>query len=177
MNKRTNNSEGMGRDAAERFIKMAKDRGFDVTLANSQQDRLEHWDVCITKPDLGIDTKIEIKSMKRKNRWDNKPQSEWICVELKGITGYPGWLYGKADVMAFEIETGFLLVAREELVEVVEKNIDVTLEPITSPSKGKKLYTSYRRFGQKDKFAFIKKTDIQFLSETKEWKEENAKNN
>lgn len=165
MNFKTNNSEQIGIKGIEKFTRMCEDRDINYSFASSKQDRIEHWDVIITYPN-GNSYKIEVKGLKRVNRNDNNQQSEWICIEIKGITGYPGWIYGKADYIAFETENGFMLINRVKLVDYVENTVDILSEPLLSPRENKKLYTLYRRFGRKDKFIYFKKTDLEDIHNT-----------
>ena len=171
MNFKTNNSIEIGKAGVERFIKIAESHNLNITMTNSEEDRIGHCDLEISKEGINYHRRIDVKGLKRINRRDLQQQSDWICIEFQGITGYPGWLYGKADIIAFETEEGFILINREVLVKYAEKCIDLSKEPIKSPKTGKKLFTLYQRYGRQDKFAFIPLSSIVTLKETVIWKE------
>lgn len=102
----------LGENAQNKFKKMAETKGWTVTDASSQEDIDEHWDFLIKKDDKN--TKVDVKAMKRINRNDANLQDEFTWIEIHGVRpNDEGWLYGgKADHLAFETKTGFIIVIR-----------------------------------------------------------------
>ena len=55
--------------------------------------------------------KVEVKSMKSRKR--GQPQDPTcIFIETQSVKGYPGWVHGEADTVAFEQPEGFLMIPR-----------------------------------------------------------------
>jgi len=116
---------------------MAKSRNYDIKKASSKEDRIDHFDYHFKKEDKEI--KVEVKAMKRISRADDNGQDEWIWVEFKNVQGNLGWLYGKADYVAFELQDCFLFVNREDLVKVSENVVDlseIVKKPFEARRKG-----------------------------------------
>jgi hypothetical protein len=47
-----------------------------------------------------------------------------VWIEIRGDGGEPGWLYGEADLLAFELGGRFTLVDREKLRKWIEENVE-----------------------------------------------------
>ena len=60
-------SQKKGDEAEKSFIKIAKNKGFKVTKANSSQNKKEHWDVKIEKQNIKPFL-IDVKSTKSLQR-------------------------------------------------------------------------------------------------------------
>lgn len=151
-------------ESETKFYDQATKRGYKVTHANNHQDRIEHWDFSIQKN--GFPIMVEVKGLKRINRHDMHPQCDWIWVELVGTKGYNGWLYGKADVLAFETDYGFLLVSRKELLNIVNKKVNHK-DCVTCSWDAQ--YKVYQRYGREDLVTMIKRSDIEEVKHIK-WK-------
>ena len=64
---------------------------------------------------------VDVKAPKRVRRSDPRPSSEIMWVETKNVRGKPGWVHGKADLIAQEIEgRGFLVLSRPALARFAE---------------------------------------------------------
>lgn len=128
-----------------------------VVEANEDQDKKEHWDI-----EGEIDEerlKIDVKSMKRQNMYDPLPDERFHWVEFQNVRGDIGWLYGKADAFAFEIEDYFILVRKSALQKFMEtKTNGKVLE------KSKDPYTLYQRKGRKDIVVKVKTLDLMRIS-------------
>jgi hypothetical protein len=135
---RKDGSFEMGFNAEVRFERALLAHGIKFAKATAHQDRVEHWDFNVGKFQ-GAPCKLEVKSMKRARRGDSQPTSDLVFVELFGISGYHGWIYGRANRIAFEQFEGFLCVDRELLLAL-------TLELITDEWASRPtLYKKYRR--------------------------------
>jgi len=134
----------------------------DVEWANNEQDIFEHWD--LKGLFKGKVSKFDVKGMKKFNRSDESVQDKMVLVELRNKNGKPGWIYGKADYIAFKRNDHWLIVNREELLKFTEKNKGER----ESWSFIKKPYAIYDRekFGNKDLFLWIPFEDIEKLEDT-----------
>ena len=106
----------IGKQAEKAFVQLFESKGHKVEKSTKEQDMFEHWDFLIND-----EHKMEIKSRKRANRNDSELKDDWIYLEFLNVIGKPGWLYGKADFIAFQRPEGFLVVKRTDLVELAER--------------------------------------------------------
>ena len=84
-----------------------------VSWPTSEQDCKEHWDVMINYHNyLEPDTKVDVKAIKKGD--ENKHY-----VELKNVQGKRGWLYGEADMFAFETNKYWVEVKKDKLQEFI----------------------------------------------------------
>ena len=127
-----------GLKAANRFEKICLEQDYLFQKSTRNQDMKEHWDYEICKDDKCL--KVEVKSAKRLKRGDAEVLYSILYLEHRNVSGNLGWLYGKADLVAFEQKEGFILIGAAKLVELWEKLVD-KLEFTKNP----KLYKSYRR--------------------------------
>jgi len=110
----------------------------------------------------GIDVKslmmgsVDVKAIRRVGR-DGEPQEEFIWVEFKNIVGQDGWLYSKADYIAFERGDDFVIVKRSDLIPLCETLVDLN-EKVQSSNKA--LYHAYSRRGRRDLISMIKMEDL-----------------
>jgi len=128
------NSVEMGLSAEKKFVQVMKGEGNTVGKSTKNQDMFEHWDYLIN--DLH---RVEVKGRKKRKRHDSKPDDEIIYVEFSNVRGNDGWIYGKADYVAFERPEGFLIVPRKKLVDLAENLVS------SSFTKYPTIYKSYRR--------------------------------
>lgn len=150
----TGESYEKGKSAEDIFSNTCKKLGLKVEVANSYQEKVEHFDFIITDK---REWKVEVKAQKKTNRYDKNFNNDWIWVEFQGITGQEGWLYGSSDVIAFELSDHFLIVSTKMLRDFCEKNVDKSA--FVSQAKDAK-YKTYRREGRKDSVALIRLNDI-----------------
>jgi hypothetical protein len=95
----------------------------------------------------------EIKGRKKFNAWDGEPNDGIVWIEFKTVSDWikdlsvrNGWMFGKADFIAFESKTNFLSVDRLKLIEMVTAKCDLT--KITNDKYKKTLYEGYTRWGK-----------------------------
>ena len=109
---------------------------------------------------------MEVKSRKRISRSDAGLQSKLTWVEIHGVRPTDaGWLFGKADLIAFEKEKTFLLVKRLDLLAIVNKKVNLVAK-VRDPKDA--LYKIYTRAGRKDKLTLLPTHDIEEIKFT-EW--------
>jgi len=158
-------SLALGEHAEKRFVMIAKQLGWQVTPASKDENMNEHWDFLVEKEDYAF--KVEVKSRKRISRDDQGTQSQFVWVELHG--GRPkdaGWLFGKADLVAFEREDSFILVKKSDLLTVVNSKVDL-VRKVRDPKEA--VYKIYTRDGRKDKLTLLPMKDIESIK-FDEWK-------
>tara|TARA_Y100000310_G_C20697237_1_gene826576 strand:- start:4034 stop:4747 length:714 start_codon:yes stop_codon:yes gene_type:complete len=114
-----------GQNAEELFEKLAVEEGWElVRKATQDEDMNDHWDHMYKMPD-GKEVTVDIKNMKqRRKKWTTKLLVEFRSVLRRGANkSCSGWLYGKADYIAFRIFDHkmstfdcFLVIDREKLL-------------------------------------------------------------
>jgi len=163
----------MGESAEKKFDRAVKAQGKSVRKASRYEERVQHIDRWIgdkrwwpklnqtmkDKPEISV----EIKAMKRISRASSEPQSEWLWVEFRNVSGGLGWLYGDATLLATEVETGFYLLYLKSLRSWAEFKVDRDAK-VANPNHAQ--YTSYSRKNRKDEMSLIN------LQEFIDWYEE-----
>lgn len=145
-----------GQNAENLFFSLAKSKGYKVEIASPYQETREHWDCRLSK-DGSPSLTVEIKSQKSFSILHNgRRTKDFFLVEFVGVTGHDGWLYGKANLVAFEVENGFYLVPRKTLVEIAEKLCSKEFVD----RKENMLYKTYGRRDRQDEVSAILLNDV-----------------
>ena len=148
----SNHSFELGEEAEKEFCRLAIENGFTVFPAVAYTDMHEHIDFIICKC-TEREYSVDVKGMKRISR-NGEPQDKQIWIELHGVNkDNEGWLYGgKAYFIAFQMEFGFYLVRRTDLIGLVEKYVhfDVIVD---YPEQAQ--FCVYQRLGREDKLTLI----------------------
>ena len=146
----------LGQKAESLFAKSALKHGWMIEPASEDSNKNEHFDYIMRKD--GRSLNIEVKSLKRMGRKDSEVQDEHVWIELHGVRkDDQGWLYGKADLIAFELKNSFRIVRRTDLLDLVEKLVDFN----TKVEKSRQaLYKLYSRSGRSDSLTMIKANDL-----------------
>jgi len=146
----------LGQNAEDLFARVAADRGWEVTPTSTDENIDEHFDYRIEKD--GETYKVEVKSRKRIHRSDENTQSSFVWIELHGVrSSDKGWLYGKADLIAFEMDKSFRIVNRPDLLALVNKRVDFKCR-VSSPRES--LYKIYSRPGRHDLLTMLRYDDL-----------------
>lgn len=146
----------LGQRAEDIFIKIAAERGWEIKPASSTENIDDHFDYRIKK-DKEL-YKIEVKGKKRIHRADVTTQEELVWIELHGVRIHDaGWLFGKADLIAFQMNASFRIVKRQELIALVCKLIDYKSK-VNSPKDA--LYKTYSRAGRSDILTMLRYEDL-----------------
>jgi hypothetical protein len=124
------------------------------SLSDKKTDIIEHYDLTIGN------TRIDVKGLKKVNRWDNEVNENIHWVEIKGITGHLGWLYGEADYFAFETFDYWILVSKIKLQELIKTRT------IKEWVKEKELYKLYQRPNKQDVITLVKTIDLCSIAES-----------
>lgn len=130
----------MGGKAEDLFRITMANRGHEITPTEKEL-QIKHVDFILDKK-----TKVEVKSAKRIARGDSSSNDQFIWVEISSVyhkEGKHGWLYGQADVIAFENGDNFIFVRRVDLVALVETICDLKTF-VKKPADA--LHKSYRRW-------------------------------
>ena len=127
--------------------------GFKPATLN--ENKYDHIDGKITFTINEIETKMTVdvkdrKSIKRGRDHNDK----FLWVEILNCYGYKGWLYGKADFIAFKQKDHWLVVWRKDLVTLVESKVKKVYNN-TFP-----LYQLKTRKGNKDVITLIDRKDV-----------------
>lgn len=125
----------------------------NASFSTKEKDINEHWDV-------EIKIKIDVKSLKRINRDDYDTNENYHFVEIKNVNGDDGWVYGKADYFAFELNDYWVIVEKLSLQNFIKDNVSNTY--VNSPDEA--LYCLYQRTGRKDIITLIKTIDLIVIS-------------
>ena len=118
------------------------------TLSDRNTDIIKHYDVTIGN------VRIDVKGMKKINRHYKDVNENIHWIEIKGVTGHLGWLYGEADYFAFETIDYWVLVSKGKLQDFIKTRT------IKEWVKEKELYKLYSREGRKDIITLIKTIDL-----------------
>jgi hypothetical protein len=157
----------LGEKAEGLFAEMARRTGWQISPSSKDENIDQHWDFHIIKGAGNF--KVEVKSAKRIHRNDSGIQFEYTWVEIHGVRPKDtGWLFGKADLIAFEKESSFILVKRLDLLTVVNKKVNLVAK-VHDPQNA--LYKIYARDGRKDKLTLLRTSDIEEIK-FMEWKKE-----
>ena len=153
----------IGQVAEDLFQISCWKKGYNVTKSSRSKDMFDHIDYYV-KTKGGELRSFDVKSRKRTKRGDKNFNDDWIWIEFKNVNGKNGWLYGKADYIAFERKDSFLIVQRKELAGLCEKRVDLETKVKNANQARYKSYTSWQR---KDVLSQIKTEDI--IKNTKTW--------
>lgn len=147
-------SFNLGLGAENSFVIAAQKNGMSIKQS-SKQEEFDHIDFHVSKD--AVKFSVEVKSRKKIKRNDDKVNDDLVWIEFKNVRGMRGWLYGRADAVAFEREDHFVIVDRKLLARLCERLCDLTKmnTDIKMP-----LYTGYQRRDRKDVLSLVKMSDI-----------------
>lgn len=147
---RFSDSVAEGDSAETRFVidylkQMGRPNSF--VFSDAYQNMKEHWDLSID------DLKIDVKARRRKSR-----RSEYVddvlIFEILNVNGSNGWGRGKADAIAYETSSDWLVIDREMLLSHCERSMEVFRD--SSPSSTYKApYYPQSRNGRSDLFCWV----------------------
>lgn len=125
----------------------------NTNFSDKNADINEHWD-------LKVEFKIDVKSLKKIRRSDSETNEFYHFIELKNVNGKLGWLYGEADLFAFETNEYWILVSKEDLQSYIsQKTAKVYVN-----NSDECLHCLYRREGRKDEITMVKTIDLMRIS-------------
>ena len=115
--------------------------GGEVEKSSRFEDVRDHIDFWWDSPKKGR-IGIDVKGIKKNSRNDKKPDDTIQWLELQGVTGYPGWLYGKAEYIAFRTFTKIIFVKRDKLLSFALEKVKDKDVVYDTP---KECYVPYKR--------------------------------
>jgi hypothetical protein len=145
----------LGQSAESRFASLARKRGWAVIEASITGNIEDHYDYEISKGERHF--RVDVKSKKRVSRKAGVVQDDLIWIEFRTVRDTKGWLFGDADLIAFETQTGFKIVERKTLVRVINKHVKLHVKA-DKPEDA--LYKVYTRKGRPDEITLIKASDL-----------------
>jgi len=136
----------MGEEAEEaelRFDEVITSLNGASKASSENETKFDHIDR-VVQLNKSKEFSVDVKALKSNSRGEAKDAGR-IWVEFKGISGHAGWLYGKANYMAFEVaDYDFVLVSRKRLLNFCEGKVKRGEDDIVNQSD-KALYVGYRR--------------------------------
>lgn len=149
-------SNATGRMAEVRFKRAAERLGFDVMKSNKKDDMYQHIDYWLSYS--GRKHAVDVKG-------NNLPDEIWC--EFKNVSGNPGWMYGNAHIIAFDMpeEGGFAIVDRQELAFWCEKNV---LDEFVKDKKDA-YRRKYTRRDRLDVITIVNLLDLKTLESYRVW--------
>ena len=161
-----------GRRAEVCFKGLAERRDYTVIETSAASNMREHIDFILSRDDSPDKIAVDVKARKKASRYSDEYDDENVWIEFNNVRGNPGWLYGKADKIAFERAFDFVLVDRESLKDYCE----ATVSPALVRSTAEAIYKSFQREGRKDIISRVPMKDIlhpySFTVGTEIWKKE-----
>lgn len=142
-------SNQVGDITAQRFVEACEAIGYSCEKSDRNTDIYDHIDYFVTR--LQGTTSVDVKG-------GNHPNTIW--VEFKNVNGDAGWMYGKAEYIAFDMPEvgGFVMVRTGELRNLCE----AIVEPIFVTKK-EATRKFYQREGRQDVISRIELQDLQTL--------------
>lgn len=144
-----------GRVAEERFDFLIQEGGGSTIPVTKDYNIYNHIDRVVWLEDCMFT--VDIKACKAQRRGESPCQDE-LWIELYNVRGKPGWLFGKADAIAFELRMyEFLIVRRIQLEHIVRRLVDLSTL-VDNPLDA--MYRTYQRKGRKDLLTKIRVEDV-----------------
>ena len=128
-----------GTRSEDKFVAACIQRGYETKKSSRDEDIHLHIDYYVTRGSRST-VSVDVKG-------GNHPKVIW--VEFKNVRGNDGWMYGKADWIAFELPEvcGFVMVLRKELASLAESIV----EPVFVDKKD----ADRKYYQRKDRFDVI----------------------
>ena len=128
----------------------------DVTRASDNEDKYDHIDFWWDSPKKGR-IGIDVKGLRKNDRTDNHTDDSIQWLELTNVNGNKGWLYGKAEYIAFRTNSNIIFAKRTKLLNfILEKIKDKTITH-TNPQT---FYIPYQRKDRQDVIVKAPTNDI-----------------
>lgn len=126
------------------FAKLLVDTYGGKTRHSSKEDDMyNHLDIIWSFNNK--DYSFDVKGLKKHNQKDINTDDSIHWIEIQNVRGNKGWIFGKADYIAFETNENWLIVRRNDIIDWIDKKvIDKTIV------YSKDLYTYYQRYGRDD---------------------------
>jgi len=146
-----------GKQVEEELKELLKLRNYKIVDASPEQDMTEHWDFLMYENDSRKSIKVDVKGLKRASRDDDYTQEDFHFIELQNVNGDTGWLFGKANMIAFETFRYWVFVEIGDLKSFIKKVLDKN-NPVDNVHDC--LYKPYRRKDRRDIITKVKTIDL-----------------
>lgn len=176
-----NESFERGNQTENLFVHIAKQKNYKIQYASKDENINKHIDVYVL--DSSRKYAVDIKAQKREKR-NLIIQDEWHVIEFIAVhssvannknieddsifnpnnpdfsigSNRPGWVFGKADIIAFECNHVFLLVDRLALLNKTKTLIDFSKKVKNSVDAK---YCVFTRKNRGDLISYIHKKDLE----------------
>ena len=162
-----------GRGAEQQFEAMCRRHGWRWRKATPSEDAQEHWDYLVQRGSREQPERIEVKSEKKLKRSDREPSRTFTWLEWEGVpradgTSNAGWLYGRADYIAFQSHSadgqlGFLLCKRTECLALAQRCAATAVVYSSGPLRLHQLYARQTRGAPRGTVILVKLTELAAL--------------
>ena len=142
-----------GLSAEKKFENTCISRGLEYRPATEFENKKLHFDFVVKHRDSYF--RVDVKSMKSK-RMGGQPDPNIIFVEFRNVSGGPGWIYGSADYIAFDMISHFMMVRRDDLLKLSEKMAKNT----PKVNQSGVLHTRYSRIDRDDEIFVLSVKDV-----------------
>ena len=149
------------------FEKLAMAHGYKVRKA-TRDEQISHIDFILDSPEWQ-NIKVDVKGRKKTSRQNKKFNDKWVWIEFRNVQGKEGWIYGKANFIAFERKEDFIIINRVTLRNWLGKS-NVRWDLPTVKNSWESKYRIYSRRGRNDQLTQVKMSDILKLPNLKIWK-------
>ena len=124
------------------------------------EDHIDFWWDSPKKGRIGIDA----KGIKKNKRTDDSYDDSIHWLELQNVRGKPGWLYGKAEYIAFRTKTKIIFVKRDKLLSFALEAIKGKEVVYDTP---REFYVPYKRkkWGRDDLSIKVPTSDLEKLAD------------
>lgn len=147
---------------AENFVAglLESECGGVCRKSTEEEDKKRHIDIWWDSPKKGS-IGIDVKGIKKK-KWTDKDVDDSIhWIEIQGVSGLRGWIYGEMDYIAFVTKTDVIFVQPEKLYGHILYNIAGKQLVDVVPNE---YYIPYQRRGRKDIVIIVPTEDLRRLS-------------
>ena len=158
---RCHQSHNQGLRAEQKFENLVLGKGWKIRASNKQEQIKDHIDFFVIQKGKR-ERAFDVKAEKRVSRGDQDTQTDTVWIEFLNVRGDLGWLYGKADTIAFQRGETFVLVPRLALVDLCEQFCNLA-KIVYSPYDA--LYKGYKRKGREDLISMITFEDVLSIHE------------
>jgi hypothetical protein len=144
-------SNEFGGRVEQMFVSACQKVGYVCEKTDDNTDMYLHIDYIVYRNN-NTKTSVDVKG-------GNHPNVIW--VEFKNVNGNDGWMFGSAEIIAFDMPElfGFCIVNRKELLEWCYQNVEKVF--VVKKEATRKLY---QRKDRKDVISRLELSDIQKLS-------------
>lgn len=149
----------------ENFVMEAvsKTLGGECQKATKNEDMYDHIDFWWDSPKKGR-IGIDVKGLNKNKRTDKKYDDSIHWLELQNVKGCEGWLFGKAEYIAFRTLSNIIFVKREKLLNFALKVIKGKDVVYDTPSD---FYVPYKRkkWGRDDLSLKVPTSDLNDMAD------------